>query len=155
MHKRWIYEEALKMPFLLRFPGSIAPGTVIDSVVSNLDFAPTYLAVAALPKGSGMQGRSFHSVLQGDEPNDWENAAYHRYWMHMAHHDVPAYFGIRTKEDKMLFFYGLTLDATDAEADTTPPGWELYDLTDDPEENRNVYNDPSYGELRARALSSP
>jgi len=151
MDKRWIYEEALNMPFLVRYPQFIAPGTVMDSVVSNLDFAPTLLEIAGLREGPEMQGRSFFSVLQGEEPDDWENAAYHRYWMHMAHHDVPAHFGIRTKEYKMVFFYGLPLDATDAEADTTPPGWELYDLTDDPEENRNVYNDPSYGELRARA----
>ena len=151
MDKRWIYEEALQMPFLVRYPRGIRAGTVMDSIVSNLDFAPTFLELAGAPVPGEMQGRSFLPILRGEEPADWENTAYNRYWMHMAHHDVPAHFGIRTKEYKLVFFYGLPLDASDALDEPTPPGWELYDLQKDPGENRNVYDHPDYRELRQKA----
>lgn len=149
--KRWIYEEALRMPLLVRHPVSIPAGTVMDTVISNLDFAPTILDIAGLSSPSDMQGQSFRNILAGDEPAGWGNAAYNRYWMHMSHHDVPAHFGLRTKEYKIIFFYGLPLDATDALPGITPPGWELYDLENDPFENRNVYNDPAYTGLKEEA----
>ncbi|MGL1890964.1 MAG: sulfatase [Spirochaetaceae bacterium] len=148
MDKRWIYEEALQMPFLVRYPKEIKPGIKMDSIVSNLDFAPTFLDIAGLKKPNDMQGRSFLPIIKGQEPEDWVNIAYNRYWMHMAHHDVPAHFGIRTKEYKIIFFYGLALDATDALLDSTPAGWELYDLVNDPNENCNIYNNPNYKGLR-------
>ncbi|MDC7235555.1 MAG: sulfatase [Spirochaetales bacterium] len=150
--KRWIYEEAMQMPFLVRWPGRIRPGTVMDSIVGNLDFAPTFLDIAGEQIPSDMQGRSFLKILEGEEPEDWDNICYNRYWMHMAHHDVPAHFGIRTKEYKLVFFYGLPLDAADALPGKTPPGWELYDLIHDPDENRNVYNDPAYKGMRDEAV---
>ena len=151
MDKRWIYEEAMQMPFLARWPKKIVPGTVMDSIVSNLDFAPTILDMAGEKAPEEMQGKSFSKILQGHEDENWVNIAYNRYWMHMAHHDVPAHFGIRTKEYKIVFFYGLPLDAKDALPEITPPGWELYDLKADPHENNNVYNDPQYKELREKA----
>ncbi len=160
--KRWIYEEALQMPFLVRYPPEIRPGSRSDAVVSNLDFAQTLLdyagiaapgANSAASAASGMQGRSFRPILAGDEPADWRHIVYNRYWMHMEHHDNPAHYGIRTREHKLIFFYGLPLDANGAQPYVTPPGWELYDLVRDPHELNNVYNDPEYAEVAARLKS--
>jgi arylsulfatase A-like enzyme len=145
--KRWIYTEALQMPLLIRYPKEITPGTVVEEVVSNVDFAPTMLDYVGLHATDGMQGRSFREILQGNTVRDWPNKVYYRYWMHMAHHDNPAHYGIVTKEYKLIFFYGLPLDATGALAEPTPAGWELYDLTKDPYELKNVYQEAAYADV--------
>lgn len=144
--KRWIYEEALRMPMLVRDPRRIAAGSVSKDLVSNVDFAPTLLDLAGVDVTHSMQGRSFTKVLAGQTPEDWDQAVYYRYWMHMAHHHNPAHYGLRTLRFKLIHFYGLPLDATDALPYSTPPGWEMYDLKRDPHENQNVANDPLYAE---------
>ena len=96
---------------------------------------------------SNMQGHSFRNNVRGQTPEDWPKALYYRYWMHMAHHDNPAHYGIRTQDHKLIFFYGLPLDASGALPDPTPAGWELYDLRKDPEELKSVYNDPEYKDV--------
>ncbi len=143
--KRWMYEESLRMPFIVRYPPKIKAGTVSDAILNNVDFAPTLLDFAGTAIPPQMQGRSARSLLtDGIIPDDWPKATYYRYWMHMAHHDNPAHFGIRTRDYKLIFFYGLPLDATDAVAKPTPAYWELYDLRSDPNEMKNVYQDASY-----------
>jgi len=96
--------------------------------------------------------------LGGTTPRKWRKSMYYRYWMHMAHHNVPAHYGIRTERYKLIFFYGLglgmvgqttskTLDNEGPDLDLfkpTEPGWELYDLKNDPQELRNLYDDPDY-----------
>lgn len=145
--KRWIYEEALKMPLLIRYPEKIKAGSHINELISNIDFAPTILDMADEPIPSEMQGKSFKKMLFGEDLSPINECVYYRYWMHMAHHYNPAHFGIRTKEYKLIFFYGLPLDSYGAwQNPVTPPGWELYDLTKDPEELHNVYNEPQYQE---------
>ncbi|HAA88480.1 MAG TPA: acetylglucosamine-6-sulfatase, partial [Verrucomicrobiales bacterium] len=105
--KRWMYEESMRMPFLIRYPATIKAGSRTDAVVGNVDFAPTILDFAGVKKPSYMQGRSFKSICEtGKEPKDWPNEAYYRYWMHMAHHDNPGHVGIRTKRYKLIYFYG-------------------------------------------------
>jgi arylsulfatase A-like enzyme len=115
--------------------------------VSNVDFAPTLLDFAGLDARDDMQGRSFRPNLRGETPEDWRQSLYYRYWMHLAAHNVPAHYGIRTHDYKLVFFYGLPLDARGAEPRTTPAGWELYDLRKDPHETRNVYNDADYADI--------
>ena len=145
--KRWIFEEALRMPFLVRYPKEIEPGSVNNDIVINNDFAPTFLDYAGQPTPSDMQGRSFRSILAGDTPSDWRKSMYYRYWMHRSSHDNPAHYGIRTERYKLIFFYGLPLDAARAMPERTPPGIELYDLDNDPQELRNVYDDPAYADV--------
>lgn len=143
--KRWIYEESLRMPFIIRFPKRFPAGTVNHDIVNNTDFAPTLLDLAGVREmPPEFQGRSFVRNLVGQTPSDWPTETYYRYWMHMTHHDNPAHYGIRTKTHKLVFFYGLPLDAKGAIARPTPPHWELYDLAKDPHEMDNVYGHPDY-----------
>jgi N-acetylglucosamine-6-sulfatase len=146
--KRWMYEESLRMPFLVRYPKSIEPGTRINSIINNVDFAPTLLDMAGIEQPDFMQGRSFLPMLEGQpEPSDWPEATYYRYWMHMAHHDNPAHYGIRTRDYKLIFFYGLPLDAPGARPQPTEPYWEFYDLRKDPQEMNNAIADPTYADI--------
>lgn len=144
--KRWIYEESLRVPFLVYDPSRFKP-RVVNDIITNVDVAPTILdlaGVAGTPQE--MQGRSFVPCLEGETPSDWPQAMYYRYWMHMAHHDNPAHYGIRTKDFKLVYFYGLPLDAAGAESTPVEPYWELYDLRTDPHELHNVYAEPEYQE---------
>jgi arylsulfatase A-like enzyme len=140
--KRWMYEESLRMPFLVRYPAMIKPGTRTDEIINNTDFAPTILELAGVKAPGYMQGRSFVSLLRGKTPADWPKSTYYRYWMHMAHHDNPAHFGVRTKQYKLIFFYSQNYKKRGPKP--TPPGWELYDMKNDPHEMNNLYNDPKY-----------
>ena len=135
--KRWMYEESMRMPFLIRYPKSIEAGARSDAIVENVDFAPTMLEFAGVTTPGYMQGRSFKSICEsGTEPSGWKQAAYYRYWMHMAHHDNPGHVGIRTKTHKLIFYYGANYEG----GYRTPPAWELYDLKADPHELVNVYD---------------
>ncbi len=139
--KRWMYEESMRMPFLIRYPKSIPAGKRSDAIVENVDFAPTMLAFAGVKTPGYMQGRSFQQICEtGQEPAGWKQAAYYRYWMHMAHHDNPGHLGIRTKDFKLIFYYGVNYKGQYP----TPPGWELYDLRNDPHETTNLYDNPEY-----------
>ncbi|MDP6555708.1 MAG: sulfatase [Pirellulaceae bacterium] len=148
--KRWIYEECFRMPLLARLPGTIPPGSVNDThLCSNLDFAQTLLDLANVnqaPEMAKMQGHSLRALFAGDEPSQWRDAVYYRYWMHLAHHHIPGHYGVRDGQYKLAFFYGLPLDASLGKGEFPPSttGWELYDLKADPKETNNVYRDPKY-----------
>jgi len=140
--KRWAYEESMRMPFIVRYPKTIKAGTRTDAIVENVDFAPTILDFAGVATPKYMEGRSFKSILEtGREPRNAKQAAYYHYWMHMAHHDNPAHIAIRTKRYKLIMFYGTGQNKSTPQ---TPPGWELYDLKNDPYEMNNLYDDPAY-----------
>ena len=106
--KRWMYEEAMRMPLLARYPKLVQPGTRCDWLINNTDFAPTMLDLIGVKTPAYMQGRSFKTAMAGGpRPDDWRSATYYRYWMHMAHdHNNPAHFGLRTDRYKLIFFYG-------------------------------------------------
>jgi len=153
--KRWMYEESLRMPFIVRYPPKVPAGKTNDAIINNVDFTPTLLSIAGIEKPDFMQGRSFWSILQGKPtPADWPQETYYRYWMHMAHHDNPAHYGIRTRDFKLIHFYGLPLDAAGAVKKPTEPHWELYDLRKDPKEQSNLIASPEYAaklaELKGR-----
>ncbi len=170
--KRWMYDEAMRMPLLVRYPEKIKAGTKIDAIVNNVDFPATMIEMAGGDVPKYMQGDSFMDMLySGKEPKNWKKATYYRYWMHMAHkHNNPAHFGIRTKDYKLIFFYGVdykdrgltekgkqvannpdpnTWDSSNFAAWQTPAGWEFYDLRNDPNEMNNLYGDPEYKEVIA------
>ncbi len=131
--KRFMYEEALRMPLLIRSPFA---GPSVDShMITNADFAPTILEMAGLEVPEDMQGESFSDVLEGEEPEDWRNAVYYHYFEYPAVHSVKRHYGIRTEKYKLIHFY-YDIDA-----------WELYDLEKDPEEMINLINDPAYASL--------
>ena len=144
MDKRWMYDESQRMPLLVRYPKAVEAGSRSDAIVENVDFAATMLDFAGAAAPQQMQGRSFRAICEtGEEPPQWKQAAYYRYWMHMAHHDNPAHFGIRTKHYKLIFYYGCGPNGENQ----TPPGWELYDLRKDPHEVVNVFDDGAYADV--------
>jgi arylsulfatase A-like enzyme len=131
--KRFMYEESLRMPFLIRWPGRIKAGSVSKGMILNVDFAPMMLDAAGVKVPADMQGRSFLPLLDGKTPRDWRAAMYYRYY-HPGHHNVAAHYGIRTERYKLIHFNKLDQ-------------WELYDLRKDPREMRNVYADPAYARI--------
>lgn len=129
--KRFMYEESLRMPFLIRWPKRIRAGSVSREMILNVDFAPTFLEAAGVPVPTDMQGRGFRSILEGKRPANWRQEMYYRYY-HPGHHNVAAHYGIRTTRYKLIYFHQLGQ-------------WELYDLQRDPREKRNEYANPAYG----------
>ena len=145
--KRFMYEESLRIPFVVRYPRRIKPGSVSDDIILNVDIAETFLDYAGVAVPGDMQGRSLRPLLEGETPDDWRASMYYRYWMHGAHFNVPAHFGVRTREHKLIYYYGLPLNARGTKGGPTPPEWELFDLKKDPMEMNNVYNDPAYADI--------
>ena len=159
--KRWMYEESQRMPFIVRNPLSHYRGHKTDLLINNIDFAPTLLELAGGKTPDYMDGRSFASVFDGKEPDNWKDAVYYRYWMHMIHHDIPAHVGIRTKDYKLILFYGRHYDPKREGGPSmswlknkkshlivpTPVSFELYDMKNDPQEKVNLANDPQYANV--------
>ena len=140
--KRMFYEEAARMPFVIRYPREIPAGKRNADLIQNVDFAATLADYAGVEPPEGSQGRSFRANLRGDTPDDWRKSIYYRYW---THHDIrPAHIGVRTDRYKLMFLYGDPLTMTGSDATPTEPSWEFYDLQADPKENHNLYGDKAY-----------
>lgn len=134
--KRFMYEESLRMPLLVRWPAVVAPGGVNDDIVANVDLAPTFLEAAGVEVPARVQGRSLLPLLHGRTPPDWRTALYYRYWMHLdSSHRVEAHAGVRTRDRTLVHYYG--------DAELTPQ-WELFDLDADPYQLHSVHADPAY-----------
>jgi arylsulfatase A-like enzyme len=148
--KRFMYDESLRMPLLVRYPREIAaPGTATGALALNVDFAQTFLDLAGVPAHPRMQGRSLRPLLRGERPAGWPTSVYYRYWEHDdGSHHVPAHYGVRTDRHKLVFYYGDGLGVAGASPRRTPPEWELFDLVQDPAELRSVYHDPAYAGVR-------
>ena len=142
--KRFMYEESLRMPFVVRYPRGIKPGSVNTDIVINNDFAPTFLDYAGLPPQEGMQGTSFRPLLEGKKPSGWRDSMYYRYWMHKTDHNVYAHYGLRTAEYKLIYYYADALGQMGTVDQRHKPEWELFDLRKDPMEMMNRYRDPAY-----------
>ena len=148
--KRFMYEESLRMPLLVRWPREVAPGTGTDALVVNVDFAQTLLDLAGVPAHPRMQGRSLRPLLRGERPADWRRSVYYRYWEHLdQQHRVAAHYGVRTARHKLVCYYGAGLGQPGASDEVTPVEWELFDLERDPAELRSVYDEPAYAGVRA------
>ena len=145
--KRFMYEESLRMPFLVRYPREIQPGSTCDAMALNIDFAETWLDYAGLSTPEDMQGTSLRPLFNGETPDDWRTSMYYRYWMHLTHHYVPAHYGIRTHRYKLIYYYGEALGTTGSIDEPKEPEWELFDLEKDPNEMCSVYDDPAYADI--------
>lgn len=145
LDKRWIFEESIKIPFMVRWPKELKQGSQVNEMVSNVDFAPTLLDIAGIKTPELMQGRSILPLLKEEPVDNWPQSIYYRYWMHRDM--TPAHFGIRTHKYKLVFYYGLNLDTKSFGHPDSMPAWELYDLEKDPNELNNVYNDATYAEI--------
>ncbi len=136
--KRFMYEESLRTPFVIRYPGKIKPGTSLDAFTLGIDWGPTLLDVAGISTPDSMQGRSFLPLLLRQKPpKPWRDEVYYHYYEYPEPHRVAPHFGIRTQRFKLIRFYG----PTDA--------WELYDLRKDKNELHNLYNDKQYAQYIA------
>jgi len=133
--KRFMYEESLRMPLLVRYPKETKAGSVSDDIVLNLDFGPTFLDFAGVPVPADMQGESIRKILQGKTPGDWRKSTYYHYYEYPAVHSVKRHYGVRTGRYKLIHFYH-DIDE-----------WELYDLKKDPKEMKNVFGDPKYADI--------
>ena len=132
--KRWIYEESLRTPLLVRWPGVVKPGSQSEAFVSNLDFAETILDAAGVNVPDDMQGRSFVPILKGKTPGDWRDAFYYHYYEYKpGPHDVQPHYGVRTKNFMLARF-------------PMVDEWELYDMRKDPKQLKSVYDDPAYAD---------
>ncbi|GAB2480477.1 sulfatase [Promicromonospora xylanilytica] len=150
--KRYMYEESIRMPFVLSYPRRLPAGGVHAGIVTNVDLARTVLEAAGVPAHPGMQGRSFFADLAGDgEPGDAPEGFYYRYWEHDdGNHLAAAHYGYRDSRYKLIYFYNDGLGLPGTGPGRYPGEWELYDLERDPDELHNVAEDPRYAEARAR-----
>ena len=134
--KRFMYEEALRMPFLVRWPGVIKPGTQSEAMALNVDFAETFLDAAGVSAPADMQGRSLLPVLRGKTPAGWRTSMYYRYYHDPGDHNTRAHYGVRTATHKLIYFW-------------KKDQWELFDLVHDPLELHNLYDAPGQEAMTA------
>ena len=134
--KRFMYEESIRMPFLVRWPAAIAPGSQNDAIALNVDFAATFLEAAGLAVPADMQGRSLLTLLQGRKPADWRTSMYYRYYHDPGDHNTRAHYGVRTETHKLICYW-------------KQDQWELFDLVADPYELHNLYGQPGHEEITA------
>jgi arylsulfatase A-like enzyme len=146
--KRWIYEESIHMPFIIRWPGVVKSGTRFTPFIQNIDYAPTFVEMAGGKIPDGLHGKSIVPILRGETPAGWRDSVYYHYYDKNGAHNVANHYGVRTGRYTLAYYY-----ATDE--------WELFDNEKDPQQMRSVYADPKYattvtelkGELtRLRAL---
>ena len=137
--KRWMYDESLKMPFVIKWPDVIKPGSVDEHLIQNIDYAATFLDMAGAEIPEDMQGDSLLPLLKGEEAEQWRTSIYYHYYEFPSVHMVPRHYGIRTERFKLMHFYEFGEE------------WELYDLEKDPDELNNLYGKPKYAK-RTNAL---
>jgi arylsulfatase A-like enzyme len=133
--KRWMYEESFRTPLIVRWPGVAQPGSVNSQIVSNLDFAQTFLEVAGVTPPADMQGRSLLALLKSEPPDEWRNSIYYHYYESMLYHGVPEHYGVATDRYKLIHY-----------PETNE--WELFDLETDPQELRSRHGDREYADVR-------
>ena len=141
-NKRAMYEESIRIPFLMRYPRLARPGSVVDGMVLNIDLAPTFLDLAGVTTPSAVQGRSLAPLLSGKVSRIRESFLY-EYFREESFADTPSMEGIRTEEWKYVRYPG------SQEID------ELYNLKTDPQEMRNLARDSaaaSHREALKKAL---
>lgn len=125
--KRFMYEESIRMPFIIKYPGKIKPNTINEDIITNIDFAPTILDIAGINIPVSVQGNSFLNNLTENKNENWRQSMYYHYYEYPFYHHVQPHYGIRNKRYKLIHFY-YDIDV-----------WELYDLQEDPNELKNLF----------------
>lgn len=136
--KRWMYDESMMMPLIVKWPGVTKPGSDNDQLVQNLDYAETFLDMAGTQIPEDMQGESLVPLLKGEKPADWRKSLYYHYYEYPSVHMVPRHYGVRGEKYKLMRFYQFD-------------EWEFYDLENDPDELVNQYGNPEYASQIADA----
>ena len=134
--KRWMYEPSLKTPFIVRWPESVSNGVRNTDLVSNLDFAPTFLDAAGVEIPADMQGESLVPTLETGHDENLRDAFYYQYYEYPGAHCVRRHYGVRTDRYKLIYFYGID-------------EWEMFDLQEDPNEVNNIYGQSDFADLEA------
>lgn len=134
--KRWMYEESLKTPLMVKWPGVVKSGSVSDTMVSNLDFAETFLDIGGATVPDDMQGRSIVPILKGSVPDDWRTSFYYHYYEFPGAHNVARHYGVTNGEYKLIHYYHAG-------------EWEMFDLKNDPNELVSVYGKDEYKDIQA------
>ena len=135
--KRFMYEESLRTPLLMRYPKEISAGSKVNALIQNLDFAPTFLDYAGVPIPEDIQGESFRNIVNQKTENG-RDAIYYTYYEYPSVHMVKRHYGVRTERYKLMHFY-YDIDE-----------WELYDLEKDPTEMINLYGQKEYEEVQKK-----
>ena len=133
--KRFMYEESMRTPLVMRLPKDFQTRGDIPQLVQNIDYAPTFLDLAGAPIPDDIQGVSLLPLLRGEKPADWRKSLYYHFYEYPAEHMVKRHYGVRTERYKLIHFYN-DIDE-----------WELYDLQEDPTEMHNLYGQPGYEQV--------
>jgi len=136
--KRWMYDESMMMPLIVKWPGVTKAGSDNDQLVQNLDYAETFLEMAGTEVPADMQGKSLVPLLKGEKPSDWRKSLYYHYYEYPSVHMVPRHYGVRGEKYKLMHFYQFD-------------EWEFYDLENDPDELVNQYENPAFAKQIAEA----
>ena len=129
--KRWMYEESLMMPLIVKWPGVTKAGSRSKQMVQNLDYAQTFLQMAGAKIPANMQGKSLVPILKNGRAENWRDSIYYHYYEYPSVHMIPRHYGIRTERYKLIHFYQFGNE------------WEMYDLEEDPDELTNIYGKSS------------
>jgi len=135
--KRFMYDESYRTPLLVSWPGVVAPDSVNNDLVSNLDFAETFLAIAGVKIPHEMQGKSLLPLLKGEGEGTFRDYHYYHYYEYPGWHMVYRHEGVYDGRYKLIHFYDVD-------------EWELIDMKTDPHELTNQYNNPDYAEVVTR-----
>ena len=129
--KRFMYDESYRTPLMVKWPGKVQAGSVNSDLVSNLDFAQTFLEMAGVQQPKDMQGASLVPILEGKKPSDWRKSHYYHYYEYPGWHMVHRHEGVYDGRYKLMYFYDID-------------EWELYDLESDPKEMKNQFKNPEF-----------
>lgn len=142
--KRNAYEESMRVPLLIMGPG-IAPNSVMEEIIANIDIAPTMLDIAGAAPAEQFDGQSFYPLIQGEPVEDWRTELLYEYYWEFNYPSTPTTFALRTDDYKFIQYHGVW--------DTE----ELYDMRSDSAEMHNLIEDPQYlgvvAELRAKLFA--
>ena len=133
--KRWIFEESLRMPLIMRWPGKIPAGIRNNTMVQNIDYAPTIVSAAGADTPENMntfQGVSLlPTAFTGKTPDNWRDAIYYCFYENPGEHNAPRHDGIRTDRYTLSYIW-------------TSGEWMLFDMKKDPMQMKNAIDDPAY-----------